>query len=557
MHETRLSYKRGRQTTVIQRRPRMTPRTEVEDDDVLRNPKAEKKMAYSTSKASEEIDYGTGNVELTPAAHQTDTERARESLQNAKSVEWNFWWMCMLFGANHGCVVSCLSLATDRFDSVGAWQTAILYFTYTGSAIFGATGVVKVLGGRDALVAGMGLYFFYVAAFLAATLLPEYQREIAYFGAGLGGIGAGFLWTAQGSYFTVAAAVHAQILGEPLEQSTNKFGATFAFYYLAVEVILKVISSLTGSIQGLNWTIIFAVYMMVALVTTIGMTRVQKYEDPQHPTNNNNRSTSSSDWLERSTATIKLMINDTKMKYMIGMNLTFGFASALLNSYVNGQVVDVVFSSSNMIGIMTAWVAIVAALLSKAFAPLANIYGKGTILIFGSLCFAFVAIPFVAYPNVNEWGPIALLFVYTMHGAGRATFEGTLKAVFVDFFSYEKEGTLIISNEVRCKEGMFRFSLFVSSSAGAFANIILQNGLASALGYVLSSGFSCSHKSLTCIEFHDGTLHNLVPFEWLVIGSAFVGIVGFLVASSQHEAEVSDGRFTSLPQEETDDRSQV
>ena len=40
----------------------------------------------------------------------------------------------------------------------------------------------------------------------------------------------------------------------------------------------------------------------------------------------------------------------------------------------------------------------------------------------------------------------------------RATFEGTLKATFADYFSYEKEG--------------------------AFANIILQNGLSGAVGYV-------------------------------------------------------------------------
>jgi hypothetical protein len=45
-----------------------------------------------------------------------------------------------------------------------------------------------------------------------------------------------------------------------------------------------------------------------------------------------------------------------------------------------------------------------------------------------------------------------------MQGIGRATFEGTLKATFADFFSYEKEG--------------------------AFANIILQNGLAGAVGYI-------------------------------------------------------------------------
>jgi hypothetical protein len=47
---------------------------------------------------------------------------------------------------------------------------------------------------------------------------------------------------------------------------------------------------------------------------------------------------------------------------------------------------------------------------------------------------------------------------FSLFSMGRSTFEGTLKATFADYFSYEKEG--------------------------AFANIILQNGLSGAIGYV-------------------------------------------------------------------------
>lgn len=38
----------------------------------------------------------------------------------------NFVLMAILFSANHGCVVACLSLATARLGSVGAWQSGIL-----------------------------------------------------------------------------------------------------------------------------------------------------------------------------------------------------------------------------------------------------------------------------------------------------------------------------------------------------------------------------------------------------------------------------------------------
>eukprot|EP00522_Entomoneis_paludosa_P012788 CAMPEP_0172440770 /NCGR_PEP_ID=MMETSP1065-20121228/1381_1 /TAXON_ID=265537 /ORGANISM="Amphiprora paludosa, Strain CCMP125" /LENGTH=517 /DNA_ID=CAMNT_0013189781 /DNA_START=103 /DNA_END=1656 /DNA_ORIENTATION=- len=455
------------------------------------------------------------------------------NLAQAKRVEWNFRLMTMLFGANHGCVVSCLSLATARFAAVGAWQSGILYLTYTGSAIFGATWVVKQFGGRDALMAGMALYCVYVAAFLAATIYPEQQRLIAYMGAGVGGTGAGFLWTAQGSYFATAAEHHAKALGQPLEQSTNAFGSTFAFYYLALEVILRAISSLSGSVQFISWTVIFTIYFLVAVLTTVGMLFVEKLKEPSTETNLTSLGPSSStesSWWYRATVTLQLLWREPKMKYMIGLNSVFGFSSAFLNSYVNGEVVDVVFDRDNVIGILTAGQAILAAILSMVFARVADRYGKGTVLILGSIAFAFVAIPFVLYPTTAHWTPFFLFFVYAMQGTGRATFEGTLKAVFADFFQSEKEG--------------------------AFANIIFQNGSATALGYALSSGFNCNHKeSRYCIEFHDGTLHNLVPFEWLVIGSAVIAILGYLVASSLH-AESIDKDFVPVPQEDEEEEEE-
>jgi hypothetical protein len=70
----------------------------------------------------------------------------------------NFVRMAVLFSANHGCTVSCLALATARLGSVGAWQSGVLYFTYTASAILGATYITKQLGSRNSIMAGMALY---------------------------------------------------------------------------------------------------------------------------------------------------------------------------------------------------------------------------------------------------------------------------------------------------------------------------------------------------------------------------------------------------------------
>lgn len=145
---------------------------------------------------------------------------------------------------------------------------------------------------------------------------------------------------------------------------------------------------------------------------------------------------------------------------MIGLNAVFGFTAAFLNSYINGQVVPVALNDpdSKYIGLLSSVVPMVAAAMSLLFGRISPIIGKGPILIFGALCFGGVVLPFIVQPDAAKYGWATLIAVYSLHGTGRATFEGTLRATFADYFSYEKEG--------------------------AFANIILQNGISSGVGYI-------------------------------------------------------------------------
>jgi MFS family permease len=113
------------------------------------------------------------------------------------------------------------------------------------------------------------------------------------------------------------------------------------------------------------------------------------------------------------------------------------------------------------------------------------------ILLVGSLAFACVALPFLFLPDLQMWNWALLLFVYSVEGIGRATFESTLKALFADYFSYEKEG--------------------------AFANIILQYGIASTLGYFFVDRMHCSTKSDYCIQYDDGSFHSILLLCMTVI----------------------------------------
>lgn len=81
---------------------------------------------------------------------------------------------------------------------------------------------------------------------------------------------------------------------------------------------------------------------------------------------------------------------------------------------------------------------------------------------------------FILVPNATDWGWLGLLFVYSLMGIGRATFEGTLKAAFADYFPYEREG--------------------------AFANITVQNGLCGSIGYICKCQTQVIQTEDTTIE---------------------------------------------------------
>jgi hypothetical protein len=450
-------------------------------------------------------------------------------------------------------------LKTDRF-----FKLKIRYVTYSISGLFGSTYVVKEFGSRNALTFGMGLYCLYVLAFyIATTIQPKMGRtlqSVVTIGAVLGGWGAGFLWTAQGAYFTRAAQLHHMNLNNndiassgsssssvpSLEDSTAKLASIFAFVYLSSEIGLRALSTFLLDVWKLSWSDLFAFYSIVALISTLLMMFVQKLSDDDTTSeapltvsesassnqrhNNANGASTSYIWY-KATAAWRLLVQDRKMKYMIGLNAVFGLTSAFLTSYVNGTVVRYVIGSDTYVGLLTAWVSCVAAISSVIFGYFATTtVRKGYVLMFGAVCFMCVAGSFIVYPNVSgsrqQWNWLSLVGVYTMHGIGRATFEGTLKSTFADYFAYEKEG--------------------------AFANIILQNGLSSAIGFALTFSLHCSARKQEiwgpyCVMNKDGSVHDMLTFELLIVATAFVAIFGYHRASLIRRDELSRVRYEHIP----------
>lgn len=418
----------------------------------------------------------------------------------------NFIAMSVLFSINHGSVSSCLALAIPLLGNIGAIQSGVLFLSYTSSSLLGATYISKKLGSRNALVCGTCLYCAYVGCFLFATLNEQVKAAAAIIGALIGGIGGGFIWTAQGSYFAISSEVYAEKAQMTETNATSLLGGIFAFIYLSFEVSLKVLSTILLE-AGHTWHTIFAIYFLAAVISSIFMFFIHDYRHTVSM-NTNVDDMEASVW-RKITVAGRLLIQDPKMKYMFGLNAAFGLSATFISSYVSGAFEKLTLSDndSKYIGILSATTPCVAAIFSLIFAALARkpSVGKGPIVVIGAMFFFMIAFIFFAVPDPKDWGFPSLLMIYCFQGIGRSTFEGTLRAIFADMFPTEKEG--------------------------AFANIILQNGFSSTLGYFLFPIISAQ------------------VFEWIIMVTSIFGIVGYLTAEQINLQQVE--RRISLPLMET------
>mmetsp|Transcript_28975 Transcript_28975/g.43774 ORF Transcript_28975/g.43774 Transcript_28975/m.43774 type:complete len:459 (-) Transcript_28975:98-1474(-) len=429
----------------------------------------------------------------------------------SKKTAFSFYLMAILFSANIGCTVSCISLATSRLGLSGAWQSSILAITYTLSSIIGSTYVVKKFGARDSIAAGMSLACFYMASFWLARTFPKFELEIVLLGAGIGGIGAGFLWTAYGEYLKGAARCHSEQSTQNFEECTASFARIFAFIFLTTEVMMRGVSTIL--VEFTSWKTVFVVYTLIACIATWGMAFVDDYGEEY-------RTDSTTTNGYQLTAAVRLLVVSRKMKYMVGMTAVFGLASAFVNAYLNCEVVRLALGDENSryVGVLSAWISMVAAIASLL---LKRVHDRGVIVICGAMAFFFVAFPFLVQPDARRWSIFGLMIIYTLQGIGRATFESTLKAIFVEYFPDE--------------------------TAGAFSNISLHYGMSNALGNLLSFRSRCSKESRYCIRYSsDGELHDIFGFEVLVCVTAILAIAGYYQASVLHRKEDEVGKAINV-----------
>jgi len=346
-------------------------------------------------------------------------------LAGKDSLRLNWHLLSLLFSVNHGCATTPLIFATSLLTKeMGFIGSALLYVFTCLCALFLSAPVVITVGQRAGLALAMGLYSVFVGSFALAMALPEgCAEQWATFltGSCLGGAAASILWVAQGAYLDRSVAAWMEAEGSGREATTALHTSVFAVYYLLLEVVLKLLCSVALA-HVAPWTV-FAVFAALAAVSTLGVLVLMDFgaqDGASQPACAGKLLAAVALWCAPQLWCLSLT------------NLTFGFAAAFLNGYVNASYTKPQLGK-DWVGYFATATALTAAVLSRLFGAAAVHLGtKGPFILIGSVCFAAIPALVLTF-NLDAWR-YWLVVPYVLQGCGRAVYESTNRGVFADFF---------------------------------------------------------------------------------------------------------------------------
>jgi len=406
------------------------------------------------------------NTDLGEDGAPTNAEVRSKQLRN------NFWLMAFTFSVNHSTVTTPFVFASSvLLEDVGFVGNAILNFGTMLSSLFVAPYVWTSLGSKGGMLVGMTLYAVYVAcSAVAASNCGHFGEDTNghrickesttaqwgtfVVGSIIGGLGAGILWLSEGAFFAATSEVLAEVENKPAPTLTAELAGRFAIVYLVFEVLAKL--GATGlSKAGMSFPAIFFIYAGLAVAAAV----VFCFAKPVVST----KPGPTPSLCGKVTAAVSLW-PDVKIWLLAFTNLTFGFAAAFMNGYVNATFTSKQLGTGT-VGTLASVTALVAAGGSFAFAMLPS---KLLAVFLGSVCFFGIAliclIDRAGAIELEHWG-WGLVVLYILQGLGRGVYESTNKGIFADFFP----GPL---------------------SPGAFGNCMMQSTAAFTICFLLSGDFA-------------------------------------------------------------------
>ena len=440
----------------------------------------------------------------------------------------NFVRMSLCFSINHGCVASVLNLSVVLLgQKAGSFSQGTLYVTYALTALLASTFVISWLGSRRALIMGTFVYCVYVLSLPLALVCHDDETMlyvVALFGGAVGGVAAGFLWAAQGAYFTTSAKLHAREAGVLPTEATSALAATFSAVFLSCELLLKMaplaLKAATGGLgprhnatmalddaaatdglaaSDMAVAVAYSLFALGGAAAMIGIWDVEavnrKAELQQQESHSgsaaaeNGVNTPSDDsasppgspppppspsW-SKVTAAISLWFSRPVVLLLAPAQAAFGLAAALLGDLLAAEVVPKAYHDQKVVvaSLLSALVALLAAALQLPFKQLSTSCGKPPVMLAGLAGFAGLALLCLQLTKERLGAAPILILCYSLQGIGRAAYEGVNKALYSDFFPED--------------------------APAAFSNIVLANGLAAAFAFFLFPELSQTRMAATTL----------------------------------------------------------
>lgn len=260
----------------------------------------------------------------------------------------------------------------------------------------------------------------------------------------------------------------------PLAMVNSKFAGIFAFSYLGLECITKLLATVVFiANESSAPSIIFTIYTIIAFVASFGMTRISDLNE--HGSWNFDVEVVKVNVV----ATGNLLFSDVRLALMIPFQVAFGLASSFVPFYVFGTVID---DSDELggtyIGVLGSVVVLTGAVTAIPAAWAAERFGKQVVMTVGGLGLLFAGLCFLFMDNdrIGTW--VVIIPYLIIYGIGRGTWENTNKAVIADFFAADP-----------------------NTNTAAFAGISFTSGLAGAVGYFVFPNISRNAMAIVVSAF--------------------------------------------------------
>lgn len=371
----------------------------------------------------------------------------------------NFLRMTFFFSINHGCIVAVLGFAYGLIGDNASYLNGSLYITYALTALLLSSALLDTLGARYALISSCFIYCVYVltvpVALIVPATAPAMETLVSVVGGTIGGFAAGYLWTAQGTYFAVAAKHYAAENRIELKEANTYLAAVFAGIFLGLEVLLKILPTALFALDkvkinlysgdatktlSLQNFLTLLLYFGLAIFASFGMVSIKELRPLDEPLQPGTREGKEAALLntglprrrrlmdgitvEKVTAAIRLWRDDPTVLLLAPIQITFGVCAVLLANDMTAAVVKPKVGDGWLTigGPLTAIIATVAGVAQVPFKMVASTYGKVPLMLLGQC--AFIVMGAVMWHLDNEalgaWGVIILLYVLqARHTAAR------------------------------------------------------------------------------------------------------------------------------------------